>query len=127
MNPTNIAWLFTLLAALCEVCWLLSIKYLDFKALSSFKWVKFHNVQESLSTLVPFICYLGFGLANVICFSIASKKLPTAVVFATWLAVALVITTVIDVGYFKESYSRLQYVFIIVILVGVVGLKMSTK
>jgi len=97
------------------------------KDLTALKWMRFENVGESLATVLPFIGYLTFGLANVICFSIASKKLPTAVVFATWLAVALVITTIIDVSYFKENYSWVQLLFIVVILLGVVGLKLSTN
>jgi len=124
---TATAWAFALLAALCEVLWLLSLKYLNMKELSSLKWIKFENVSESLSTLLPFLGYLLFGLSNVICFSIATKKLPTAVVFATWLAVALIITTAIDISYFKENYSTKQLFFIVVILLGVVGLKMSTN
>jgi len=126
MNETNIAWLFALGAAVFEALWLISLKYLDMKKLSSFKWVKFESWEESLATVLPFLGYLCFGLANVICFSLATKKIPMSVAFAVWLAVALIITTTLDLTLFDESYSWKQLLFIVMILVGVVGLKMST-
>ena len=126
MNDNTIAWLFALGAACFEALWLISLKYLDMKSLSSFKWLKFENPSESFATVLPFLGYLCFGLANVICFSMATKKIPMSIAFAVWLAVALIITTTLDLTLFKESYSWVQLLFIILILIGVVGLKLST-
>ncbi len=118
-------WMCLLIASVFEVLWLITIRYLDFSQLIAFQWTS--DFKKAVSIVVPFICYLAFGLSNVYFFSISTKKIPMAVGFATWVSIALVITSIIDMTYYKVHYNYMQMLFIVVILLGVIGLKISTN
>ena len=128
MKESNIYyWVFLVLASLFEVCWLMSLKFLDFPAIIKFEWFKNYKGLQSLAILQPFLAYIVFGLANVYFFSVAIKKIPIATAFSIWLSLALVVSTIIDVYYFRTQYNLIQLVLLFIIVLCVIGLKMSTK
>lgn len=116
-------WLYLMLASLMEMAWMISLKYLDFKAIKKIQWSFFFTERDGFLTLLPLIAYILFGLGNVVFFSSATKSIPLATAFAVWLGVALVGTVLIDILYFRESYSLQQLLFLTMIIIGVVGLK----
>jgi quaternary ammonium compound-resistance protein SugE len=122
MNLT-LAWIYLLVASVMEVFWLICLKYLHFKEIVKIDWKEFFSDSYGIKTLLPLIGYIGFGLGNVVFFSIATKSIPLSNAFAVWLGVALVATTLIDVLLFKEQLKLLHYLFLLLILVGVLGLK----
>ncbi len=119
----NSGWLYLIFASAMEMCWMISLKYLDFKAIKNIEWVQFLQTNHGILTLLPLIAYIMFGMGNVVFFSMATKSIPLATAFAVWLGVALVGTVVIDIFYYKISYSMVQLVFLLLIVVGVIGLK----
>lgn len=119
-------WLLLFFAGILESFWLISLKYLDMKKVVSFEWLKFQDVQQSLITILPFLGYVIFGLANVIFFSIASKKIPASVAFAVWVATALCISAVLDATYFDENLNWKHFLSFVIIIIGIIGLKLST-
>jgi multidrug transporter EmrE-like cation transporter len=52
------------------------------------------------------------------------KTIPAGIAYATWMSVALVFVKISDVVIFKQPITFLHVVFILLILVGVVGLKL---
>ena len=74
---------------------------------------------------MPVLGYVLFGIGNIIFFSMAMKKIPPSTAFAVWLGVAMAAAKLIDVTVFKQPYSFTQIFFILLILAGVLGLKMS--
>jgi quaternary ammonium compound-resistance protein SugE len=119
-------WLLLIIAGILESFWLVSLKFLDMKKIATFEWIKFQDVQQSILTILPFLGYVTFGLANVICFSIASKKIPASVAFAVWVATALCISAVLDATYFDENLTWKHLVSFALIIIGMIGLKLST-
>ncbi len=117
-------WTYLILASAMEMCWMISLKYLDFKAIKNIEWVQFLQSNQGILTMLPLIAYILFGLGNVVFFSMATKSIPLATAFAVWLGVALVGTVIIDLLYYKINYSVLQLVFLLLIVVGVIGLKL---
>jgi len=120
-------WLYLLLAAIFEIGWMYSFKFLDGKVLKSIKIAEFFTNIDELKKLIPLVLYIGFGLLNVIFLSKAMAYIPTALAFSIWYGTALIGATLIDVFYFKEPSSWLQFLFLGLILVGVIGLKTMSK
>lgn len=56
----------------------------------------------------------------------AMKVLPVGVVYAIWAGVGIVAASVIGVFAFDERLGALQYLCIVLVLVGAVGLRLTT-
>ncbi len=119
-------WLYLLIASCLEVCWLYSLKYIDFRKIKSIEWGVFFSGQEYMK-LLPVLCYIVFGVLNIIFFSLAMRKIPASTAFAVWVGVAMAATKVIDIMVFKQPYSLQQLFFILLILAGVIGLKIYSQ
>jgi len=117
------AWLYIFIAAVCEVAWTYSVKYLDFKKILAIKWLSFFSTVDNTLFLLPLLGYIVFGLANVLCFSLAIKEIPPSTVLAVWMGITLVGVKLVDVHLFKEPYNFMQLFYMLLILIGIVGLK----
>ena len=56
----------------------------------------------------------------------AYKTLPAGVVYAVWSGIGIVAIAALGVFYFKETLSLSQIIFIALILIGAVGLSLTT-
>lgn len=117
------AWIYLFVASLFEIAWTYSLKFMDMKKIGAIRWLQFFNSTDGIVTLAPLLGYIVFGLANIYCFSVSLKTIPTATAIAVWMGVVLVGTKLIDMLYFKQAFSYSQFIFISFILVGIVGLK----
>ena len=117
------AWIYLITAALFEISWTFCLKYLEMKKIASINWAHFFNNSEGIFTLLPLIGYILFGLANVYCFSVALKSIPTATALASWMGISLIGIKLIEISILKQPVNYLQFVFIVFILVGIIGLK----
>jgi quaternary ammonium compound-resistance protein SugE len=119
------AWIQLLLASVFEVLWASSLKFLSITAIK--KSIKEQGVFSKLFlwAIIPLICYAVFGICNIALFSSATKYIPLAICYAVWMGLALLIQTLIDVFYFKENIQPKQLICMCLILVGVVGLRLS--
>lgn len=122
----TIHWFYLFLAAILEVCWIYSVKFLDFKKVMNITWKNLFSDSSQFAPLIPLIGYLFFGLTNIILFSFAMRKIPASTAFAVWMALALVGAKIVEVAWFKESFSWANLFFVVLILVGIVGLKTTT-
>ena len=116
-------WIFLILASCCEVMWLYCVAYLNklsWEQLSSFSFVNEDNGGWVIASIIG---YAGFGIANVILFAKAIAKIPASVAFAVWTGLALVGVTIIDFLWKDISFNYLQLVSIVLILVGIIGIK----
>jgi quaternary ammonium compound-resistance protein SugE len=119
-------WLYLVIASGLEVCWMYSLKYLDFAKIRQAPW---HEALQSTApwiTALPLVGYIVFGVANVVCFSMATKGIPMALAFGVWMGLALVGAKVVDTLFFQEVLSWKELLFMGFILIGVVGLKSSS-
>ncbi len=119
------AWINLIAAALMEVLWMISLRYMNVAAIKSIQWSLFFSDLNGIKTLWPLIGYLSFGLLNVIFISQAMKTIPMSIAFAVWMSLALVGSAAVDVLMFKQVLNTLQIACILLILLGVIGLKLG--
>lgn len=75
-----------------------------------------------------------WGMLSIACYSAcfwvlapAMKVLPVGVVYAIWSGVGIVAASLIGIYAFDERLGALQFFFIALILIGAVGLNLSTQ
>jgi len=102
------AWVYLLIAGFFEIIWVISLKYSH----------GFTRVTPSIITVITMIC--SFFLL-----SYAMKTLPMATSYAVWTSVGIIGSTIIGILIFNESLSFLRLLCLIMILVGVIGLKLT--
>ena len=103
-------WIMLLLAAVCEVTWAVAMKY-----------------AQGFTSLVPsLITVVGYMLSAVF-LAAALKKLPLGTAYAMWTGVGIVGTSVLGVFLFQEKLSVPQVLCVVLIVVGVVGLRLLAK
>ncbi|MEO6632148.1 MAG: SMR family transporter [Mucilaginibacter sp.] len=117
------AWIYLLLAALCETAWTFCLKLMKFSDLKALRFANLYRWQGGLAVITPFAGYLVFGLANIYLFSMAIKHLSTATAFAVWTAVTLILIKVAETAFFNQRISWIELFFLMLIMVGIIGLK----
>ena len=122
-----IYWLYIVIAAVFEACWIYSLKFLSMKAIGAIQFTTLFSDAAPWKTLLPLVGYIAFGLSNIYFFSMAMKSIPASTAFAVWMALALVFSTALDILVFKQGYNMQQLFFTSLVLIGIVGLKYSVK
>src|SRR6185437_5891014 len=117
------AWLYLFAAAVFEMAWTLSLKFMSVKKLKTLHWRGFFNHTGGWAILWPFVGYVVFGLGNVYCISQAMKVIPASTALAIWMATALVGVKLVEIIFLKMPFDAWQFLFIGFIIVGIVGLK----
>ena len=107
---------------MCEVCWTYSLKLMTFKDLKLLRFNNFYS-NKGLHILLPFIGYIVFGIGNIVCFSKAIKVVPTPTAFAVWTASTLIMIKLVDTFFNHQKTSMVEIVFLMMITVGIIGLK----
>lgn len=100
-------WIYVFLAAIVEVFWVIGLKY----AASPLEWI-------------------GTGLAIILSFFLvirAFERLPSGTVYAVFTGLGAATIVVIDAIYFGSSFSPARFLFICLIVAGVIGIKVSTN
>ena len=103
-------WIYLLIAGLLEITWAITMK-----------------MSNGFSVLVPSIITVIGYIASALFLSIALKGLPLGTAYAIWTGMGIVGTTVLGVLLFHEKLSLPQVICVILIVVGIVGLKLLSK
>ena len=104
------AWIFLFLAGLLEVAWSLGLKYTE--GLTRF-W-------PSILTILAIIASMGF-LAQ------ATRTLPVGTAYAIWVGVGIVGATLGGAWLFDEPMPPARIFFLGLLLVAILGLKMTAS
>ncbi len=104
------AWIYLLLAGLCEVGWAVSLAYAD----------GFTKVLPTIMTVVSILCSMGF-------LGLALRDLPIGTAYAIWVGIGAVGTAALGIVLFHESRDFGRLFFLGLIVVALVGLKLTTK
>lgn len=103
----NKEWMKVILAAGFEVCWVIGLKHAD----DSLTW---------FGTIIAIA--ISFYLMIM-----AGKTLPVGTVYAVFVGLGTAGTVLADIMFFGETISLAKIGLIVMLLVGVVGLKLVTK
>lgn len=100
-------WIYVLIAGFFEVTLTLSMKYAD----------GYRNLWPTLATFAS--AGLGFVFLGL-----AVRSIPIGTAYAVWVSMGIVGTTVLGAILFREPLSAARVGCIVLILLGVVGLKL---
>lgn len=103
------AWLILLVAGLLEVAWAIGLKYSD-----------------GLSRPIPTIATILTLLLSFWLLGIAMRDLPVGTAYGVWVGIGAVGTVILGIALFNESASPGRLISISFIIIGIIGLKLST-
>jgi quaternary ammonium compound-resistance protein SugE len=104
------AWIYLFIAGLFEIGWAVGLKYTD----------GFTRLWPSVVTIVTMILSFYF-------LSTAVKSIPIGTAYAIWTGIGAVGTAILGIILFDESKEFIRVIFIMLIVVGIVGLKIFSK
>ena len=102
-------WLFLLLAIISEVTGTTCMK-----------------LSAGFTQLVPSIAIVIFYGISLSTFTIAIKKIDLSVAYAIWSSLGIVLIATVGVLWFNEAATALKIMSIMLIVIGVIGLKLSS-
>lgn len=101
------AWLYVLFAAIVEVFWVIGLRYSD-------------TVWEWLGTIIMIIFSFYFVIK-------ACEKLPSGTVYAVFTGSGAAAIVLADFLVFGADFSIQKVLFIGLIIIGVIGIKITTN
>src|ERR1700760_5184658 len=115
------AWIYLIVASVFEIAWTFSLRFLSVKKLKTIQWRTFFHHWENWAVLAPFAGYVLFGLGNIYFFSMAMKDIPASTALAVWMGTALIGVKFVEILWLKESYNFTQFIYLGLIIIGIVG------
>lgn len=103
------AWIYLVVAGLFEVGWAIGLKYTD-----------------GLTRLWPTLGTLAAMAVSVVLLALAVKTLPIGTAYAIWTGIGAVGAVVLGMVLFGDSMAPPRVLCVVLILVGIVGLKLTT-
>lgn len=101
------AWLYLLLAGLCEVGWIVTLKQ-----------------HDGFTKLWPSVLAITLILAGPLLISMAMKTLGMGTSYAVWVGVNCILIFLLGIFYFNEAVSLSKIACVGLIVAGAVGLKL---
>ena len=103
-------WLMLLLAGIFEIVWAIAMKY-----------------SNGFTVLIPSIVTAITYILSAVFLALALRHLPLGMAYVMWVAFGIIGTTILGVLLFSEKLTVLQIISIILIIIGVIGLKLFAK
>lgn len=103
-------WTILFLAGIFEIFWAVGLKYSD----------GFTKLTPTIFTLITMV--VSFYLL-----SLALKTLPIGTAYAVWVGIGTIGTVIAGIFLFNESMSLFRIVSILSILLGIMGLRLTTS
>ena len=103
-------WFILFLAGLMEVGWAIGLKYTD----------GFTRLWPSIWTILAMLC-------SVVLLGIAMKALPVGTAYAVWVGIGAIGTALLGIVLFEEPATAMRLMSLVLIFIGIVGLKLSAS
>lgn len=103
------AWLYLIIAGIFEVIWAMGLKY-----------------SQGFAKLFPSLVTLGAMVVSFYLLALATKSLPIGTAYAIWTGIGAIGAVLLGMILFNEPVNILRIVFLCLILVGIVGLKITS-
>jgi quaternary ammonium compound-resistance protein SugE len=104
------AWILLAIAGLSEVGWAIGMKY-----------------SEGLSRLWPSVATILVSIFSFVLLARAMRTLPVGTSYAVWTGIGAVGSAILGILLFHESGSPARLACIALIVVGIVGLKLTAS
>lgn len=102
------AWFLLISAGLVEIVFALSLKY-----------------NQGFTRLIPSVVTLASGGISLYLLMTAIKFLPVGTAYAVWTGMGAVGVAVLGIILFKESAELYRLVSIFLVIIGIIGLKLT--
>lgn len=102
-------WVYLAVAGAFEVIWVIGMKY-----------------TEDFTRVLPSIITLTGMIASVFFLHLAEKTIPVGTAYAVWTGIGVVGSVIGGMILFNESQDVIRLFFLIMVLGGIIGLKIST-
>ncbi len=103
-------WLLLLLAGIFEIMWAVAMKY-----------------SNGFTIIIPSIITAITYILSAVFLALALKHLPLGTTYVMWVGFGIVGTTLLGVLLFNEKLTIMQIICILIIILGVTGLKLFEK
>ena len=103
-------WLLLLLAGVFEIAWAIAMKY-----------------SNGFTVIIPSVITAITYILSAIFLALALKNLPLGMAYVMWVGFGIIGTAILGVLLFNEKLTIMQILCIIIILLGIVGLKLFAK
>ena len=103
------SWIILVIAGLLEVVWAIGLKY-----------------THGFTRLVPSVITVTAMIVSIVMLSWAMKSLPTGTAYAVWTGIGAVGAAITGIVLFGESANPARLLSLALIVVGIIGLKLST-
>jgi quaternary ammonium compound-resistance protein SugE len=103
------AWIYLFIAGIFEIGFAMGLKY-----------------SEGFTRLWPTVAMAVSGALSFYLLSVSMKSLPVGTAYAVWTGIGAAGTVVLGIAFLKEPSDLLRLVSISLIVVGIVGLRISS-
>lgn len=103
-------WILLILAGAFEIGWACAMKYSD-----------------GFTVLLPTVITIVGYILSAVFLSMALKHLPLGTAYAMWTGMGIVGTSVLGIFLFQEKLSVPQVICVVLIVIGIIGLKLLAK
>ena len=108
MSATVVAWSYLVIAGLLEALWAMGLKF-----------------SEGFTKPLPTIITILLAGLSFFLLSKSMKVLPVSIAYAVWCAIGILSLVLIEYIYLKTDLSLQKIASIILILIGIIGLKIA--
>lgn len=102
------AWLSLFFAGLTEIGWAIALKY-----------------SHGFTHLIPSILAIGVMILSFFLLAHSLKTIPIGTAYAVWTGIGIMGTVILGILLFNEPVSFCRILFLSMILIGIVGLKVT--
>jgi quaternary ammonium compound-resistance protein SugE len=103
-------WLILVVAGFFEIAWAVGLKY-----------------TEGFTRLLPSVLTAGAMLVSIVLLAFATKQLPLGTAYAVWTGIGAVGAVIFGIVLFGESAQPLRLVCVGLIVLGILGLKLTSS
>ncbi len=103
------SWFLLVIAGLLEVCWAIGLKYTE----------GFTRLVPSVLTIVALVASMGL-------LGVAARNLPIGTAYGVWVGIGALGAAIGGIFLFGESANPARLAFLGLLLVSIIGLKVTT-
>lgn len=83
--------------------------------------------MKNLKAVLPVLLYILFGVSNVLFLTWSMREIPPSIAYVIWTGIVIGAAAIIDQVILKKPFRPAKILFLLMILVGVLGLRLSTS
>ena len=108
MNKSLFAWTSLIIAGVAEVIWAYYLKN-----------------SQGFTVLFPSLMFFIFAFISFAFLGIAVKYIPISISYPIWTGIGAVGTIILGAVFFGEAITLFSALFLLMIIIGIIGLKLS--